>query len=824
MKISLSKQSVVVFLVITGMLFASLGLPTAARAAGPIVVNDGSDGSSCAPGIYTLRCAINYANANPFTNIRFAQGLSAVVLQSALPTITGAGTWIDGTDGTGVYVGPRIDGLLAGSWTGNNGLTINASYVTVTNVKIVDIPTGADVSIIGGMDIVVAYDDLGILPGVSQCPGIVSTIGVDVFKDIAGSAGDNNGTAYIYANTISCHTGSGVEIVGSNFVYVGQDRTSNDLGNQIGTTVDGSGAAGNGYAGVRIAVGSDSVTVRKNLIAHNNYAGVAFDGSNIVVGYNTISANYMGMVIDTGALQMVVANNIGTSVDGLLPWPNAHEGVRIVGGSGLFMSDNLLAYNGGAGIGIVGSTSHVQIQNNNFRNNGGLPIDLGDDGATPNGSHSPPGPDDWLAYPVVTASSGSIVDGTTCPNCGVYIYQAIGDPATPGGGGTFVTTALANSSGQWSASLPNGLTHLDVSFMAYNPSLHDSSEMSPRPLYSISGNAGVAGVSLSYTGSSPVTDASDGSYTITIPSGWSGTVTPSKTGYTFAPANRTYANLLANMAGEGYTATAITYSISGNAGVAGATLSYTGGSPVTAAADGSYTINVPYNWSGTVTPSKTGYTFAPANRTYAGVLAGAVGENYAATAINYTATLSSIGAQDGWILESAETSNKGGSKKAGGATIFLGDNAARRQYRAILSFSTGPALPDNAMISSVTLKLKKQSIVGSGNPITLFKGFMADIQNGLFNLAALETKDFQTAANGSYGPFKPAPVGGWYSLDLTAGSANINELSAASGLTQIRLRFKLDDNHNAIANYLSFYSGNAPLASRPQLIIVYHLP
>ncbi|MBI3153480.1 MAG: hypothetical protein HYZ21_15210, partial [Chloroflexi bacterium] len=44
------------------------------------------------------------------------------------------------------------------------------------------------------------------------------------------------------------------------------------------------------------------------------------------------------------------------------------------------------------------------------------------------------------------------------------------------------------------------------------------------------------------------------------------------------------------------------------------------------------------------------------------------------------------------------------------------------------------------------------------------------------------------------------------------------------GLTQIRLRFKLDDNNNAIANYLSLFSGNAPLASRPQLIIEYHLP
>ena len=39
------------------------------------------------------------------------------------------------------------------------------------------------------------------------------------------------------------------------------------------------------------------------------------------------------------------------------------------------------------------------------------------------------------------------------------------------------------------------------------------------------------------------------------------------------------------------------------------------------------------------------------------------------------------------------------------------------------------------------------------------------------------------------------------------------------------LRFKLDDNNNAIANYLSLYSGNATLAAdRPQLVITYIVP
>jgi hypothetical protein len=40
----------------------------------------------------------------------------------------------------------------------------------------------------------------------------------------------------------------------------------------------------------------------------------------------------------------------------------------------------------------------------------------------------------------------------------------------------------------------------------------------------------------------------------------------------------------------------------------------------------------------------------------------------------------------------------------------------------------------------------------------------------------------------------------------------------------ICVRFKLNNNNNAIANYLSLFSGNAPAASRPQLIIEYYIP
>jgi hypothetical protein len=182
-------------------------------------------------------------------------------------------------------------------------------------------------------------------------------------------------------------------------------------------------------------------------------------------------------------------------------------------------------------------------------------------------------------------------------------------------------------------------------------------------------------------------------------------------------------------------------------------------------------------------------------------------------------TFRSNGAQDGWILESSETSNKGGKLNKGASTLNVGDDAANKQYRAMLAFGTA-ALPDDAVITKVTLKVRRQGVTGGGNPINTFKGFMVDVKKGNFGKATLQLADFQTKGSKTLSGLKPKLVGGWYTMNLTTAKAQIN----LTGNTQIRLRFKLDDNNNFIANFLKIYSGNAAAASRPQLIIEYHVP
>jgi hypothetical protein len=189
-------------------------------------------------------------------------------------------------------------------------------------------------------------------------------------------------------------------------------------------------------------------------------------------------------------------------------------------------------------------------------------------------------------------------------------------------------------------------------------------------------------------------------------------------------------------------------------------------------------------------------------------------------------TLTSVGAQDGWVLETSESGNRGGTLDAKSTTFNVGDDTTKKQVRGILSFSTGAAIPDTAVITKITLKIKKQGVVGTGDPFKLLQGLIVDIKNGFFGTSSgLSAADFQAAASSTYGPFSPVAASNTYSIDLTSAKDSINTLATSSGLTQIRLRFNLDDNNNAVSNYVKFYSGNySTTSSRPTLVIEYYLP
>jgi hypothetical protein len=189
---------------------------------------------------------------------------------------------------------------------------------------------------------------------------------------------------------------------------------------------------------------------------------------------------------------------------------------------------------------------------------------------------------------------------------------------------------------------------------------------------------------------------------------------------------------------------------------------------------------------------------------------------------NQTATFRSNSVNDGWILESAENSSAGGAVNSTATTFNLGDGTADRQYRAILQFNTA-TLPDNAVIAKVTLKIRKQGLVGS-DPFTILGGLRVDMRKPFFGAdAGLYGNDFEaTAGRTASATFSATPASNWYSALLNAaGRGYVNK----AGTTQFRLRFATDDNNDNAADYMRFFSGNYATASfRPTLIIEYYVP
>ena len=137
------------------------------------------------------------------------------------------------------------------------------------------------------------------------------------------------------------------------------------------------------------------------------------------------------------------------------------------------------------------------------------------------------------------------------------------------------------------------------------------------------GGIGLAGVTVTVAGSAfaSVTTASNGSYLLAnLPGDGTFQVTPSATGYTFAPSTVSFANLTSDQVAD-FTATCAP-AISGvirdglDGAVAGVTVTLTGAANATAVTDGDgrYTFTaVAPGQSYTVTPSLPGFAFEPAS-------------------------------------------------------------------------------------------------------------------------------------------------------------------------------------------------------------------
>ena len=187
----------------------------------------------------------------------------------------------------------------------------------------------------------------------------------------------------------------------------------------------------------------------------------------------------------------------------------------------------------------------------------------------------------------------------------------------------------------------------------------------------------------------------------------------------------------------------------------------------------------------------------------------------------------SIGSNDGWVLESQKTSETGGSRNSSETTFILGDDNRDRQYIAILQFSTA-SLPDNAVVTKVTLMIRSQSYTGT-NPFTTHQNIAVDIRKGNFGSSgvlgvnSLDRGDFSAPASlSNAGVILNNPVTDWYWTVLDPAATQFINLT---GVTEFRLRFQLGDNGDRSNDWIRFYSGNYNSStSHPMLQVEYYVP
>lgn len=188
-----------------------------------------------------------------------------------------------------------------------------------------------------------------------------------------------------------------------------------------------------------------------------------------------------------------------------------------------------------------------------------------------------------------------------------------------------------------------------------------------------------------------------------------------------------------------------------------------------------------------------------------------------------TNTFQSIDAEDGFIVEQNATGN--GDTIDSDGVIEIGDtgsnnNNGRKQRKGILSFDTS-SLPDNAIITSVTIRINRDSVNGDPSSLNPLSVDVAPA-SGFNGSYTLEKQDFQATAGATGVTTLPIPAsdGAWTTATFNgAGIAAINK----TGKTQIRIYFAVRTDEDPNNDKLIIKSGSSS-SSKPELIITYTLP
>ena len=498
----------------------------------PIVVTHTGD---TGPG--SLRDAIVQANTTPASVIHFnipGSGVHTMTPLSPLPAITEP-VVIDGTtqpdySGTplielsGASAGPAANGLAIGAGnssvrgvtingfsaagielSGSGGNIVESNYIGTNAAGTAAVPNNQGIVIvnpsanntIGGSapassNVISGNTNSGIwLQGGGNTGTVIerNIIGLDA----AGAAALGNGTdgirtlnagAQIYRNYISANN-TGISLSNSSSTY-----SSAIEGNYIGTDITGMLDRGNG---IGVAIGSSPGTIvggtspgAGNVISGNQTGVYIFAGSHQAIDglYNAlVQGNIIGM---DASLSNALGNNVGVRLN---------NSDNLVGGTSLAAA-NVIASNNTAGVTIhTPGTVRNRVLGNAILSNGGLGIDLDDDGPTPNDAapDADAGANNLQNFPTLssvtqaglsTTISGSLISTPNTSHTLQFFWGPAGtcDPSGLGEGSNLIGTRVVTTDAAGAANFIysfNSIPNLSVITATATDSAGNTSEFGP---------------------------------------------------------------------------------------------------------------------------------------------------------------------------------------------------------------------------------------------------------------------------------------------------------------------------------------------------------
>ena len=373
----------------------------------------GVNGNTNAGGFITF----NIPGTAPFT----------ITPASPFPAITET-VLIDGTTQPGFSVSPVIEISGANAGAAADGLRLNGGLGSLVRGLVINRFSGSGIVLVATSTSVVAGNYLGTNAAGTAAAGNGYGVTVSSSGNIIG------GFTPDARNIISGNRLAGVRFVGEN------SRGNGVTGNYIGTDVTGMLDVGNEQAGILILSGPNVVgqiaAEGRNIISGNNQAGILLGegaSANIILG------NFIGTTVTgTAALPNGVGISIGAS-------PTSSASSNTIGGP-ISEYANTIAFNTGAGVVVMDGSTNNAIQGNHFDRNGGLGIDLNNDGVTPNDAgDNDAGANDLTNFPVLTPAAGGIqgtLNSTPSSNFLVQLFTATS--CDPSGNGEGTTLLAAN--------------------------------------------------------------------------------------------------------------------------------------------------------------------------------------------------------------------------------------------------------------------------------------------------------------------------------------------------------------------------------------------